>query len=79
MHNPNNPVDSNINILLSLDQKGVANIYKIMLGKNRNILTETSNKWNEKMNLDLTTFAIGRSFNKISITDNINLIYIYSV
>ena len=76
LHNPNNPVDSYMNILLSLDQKGVANIYKIMLGKNRNILTETSNKWNEKMNLDLTTSAIGRSFNKISIIDDIYLRYI---
>ena len=63
-------------ILLSLDQKGVANIYKVMLGKNRNILTETSHKWNETMNLDITTFVIGRSLNKISIIDEIYLRYI---
>ena len=45
-----------------------------MLGKNRNILTETSDKW--KMNLNITTFTVGRSFNKISIIDDIYLRYI---
>ena len=75
-YNPIDPADSYLNILLSLDQKGVANIYKIMLGKNRNILTETSDKWNEKINLNITTFTVGRSFNKISIIDDIYLRYI---
>ena len=51
----------------------MANIYKIMLGK---IFIETSNKWNEKMNLEFTTFAIRRSFNKISIIEDMYLRYI---
>ena len=76
LYNPIDPADSYLNILLSLDQKGVANIYKIMLGKNRNILTETSEKWNEKINLNITTFTVGRSFNKISIINDIYMRYI---
>ena len=49
MHNPIDPVNSYLNIVLSLDKKGVSNIYKIMLGKHNNILSETSDKWNEKI------------------------------
>ena len=40
LNSPFDPVDSYLNILLSLDKKGLSNIYKIMLGKNRNILAE---------------------------------------
>ena len=76
LYSPFDPVDSYLNILLSLDKKGVSNIYKIMLGKNRNILAEKSDKWNEKVNLALSSFTIGRSFKKISLIDDIYLRYI---
>ena len=42
MHNPIDPVNSYLNIVLSLDKKGVSSIYKIMLGNHNNILVETS-------------------------------------
>ena len=66
MHNAIEPVDSYLNVVLSLDKikKGESTIYRIMLGKNNNILVETSDKWNEKMNLSLLSFSIGRSFKK---------------
>ena len=76
MHNPIDPVHSYLNIVLSLDKKGVSNIYKIMLGKHNNILLETSDKWNEKMNLSISSFSIGRSFKKISTIDDTYLRYI---
>ena len=60
MHIPLEPVNSYSNIVLSLDKKGVSNIYKIMLGKNKNILVETSNKWNEKMELSISSLSMGR-------------------
>ena len=76
IQNPTDPVNSYLNIVLSLDKKGVSNIYKIMLGNHSNILLETSNKWNEKMNLNLSSFSIGRSFRKITIIDDTYLRYI---
>ena len=76
LENPTAPVNSYLNIVLSLDKKGVSNIYKIMLGNHNNILLETSNKWNEKMNLNLSSFSIGRSFRKITIIDDTYLRYI---
>ena len=44
MHNTTDPVYSYLNVVLSLDRKGVSNIYKIMLGNHSNILVETSDK-----------------------------------
>ena len=76
MHIPLEPVNSYLNIVLSLDKKGVSNIYKIMLGKNKNILVETSNKWNEKMELSISSLSMGRSFRKITIIDDTYLKYI---
>ena len=76
MHNPIDPVNSYLNVVLSLDKKGVFNIYKIMLGKNNTILVETSDKWNGKMNRSISSFAIGRSFKKISTIDDTYLRYI---
>ena len=76
MHNTTNPVNSYLNVVLSLDKKGVSNIYKIMLGNHSNILVETSDKWNENMNLNLSSFYIGRSFRKISIIDDTYFRYI---
>ena len=77
MHNPIDPVNSYLNVGLSLDKKkGVSDIYRIMLGKNNNILVETSGKWNEKMNLSISSFSIGRSFKKISTIDDTDLRYI---
>ena len=76
MHIPLMPTNSCLNTVLSLDKKGVSNIYKIMLGKNKNILVETSDKWNEKMELSISSLSMGRSFKKILIIDDTYLRYI---
>ena len=76
IQNPTDPLNSYLNMVLSLDKKGVSNIYKIMLGNHSNILLETSDKWNEKMNLNLSSFSIGRSFRNITIIDDTYLRYI---
>ena len=74
MHIPTLPTNSCLNAVLSLDKKGVSNIYKIMLGKNKNI--ETSDKWNEKMDLSISSLSMRRSFKKIIIIDDTYLRYI---
>ena len=51
MLNPIDPQNSYINILINMDKKGVSNIYRVMLGKNHNILDGLSQKWREKANL----------------------------
>ena len=76
MYNPITPVNSYLNILLNVDQKGVSNIYRIMLGKNRDILDKTSEKWNEKADLDLNSFLMGKSSKHISNIDDIYFRYI---
>ena len=72
MHIPLMPT----NCTVFLYKKGVSNIYKIMLGKNKNILVETSDKWNEKMELSISSLSMGRSFKKILIIDDTYLRYI---
>ena len=54
-----------------VDTKGVSNIYRVMLGKNNNILDEISQKWREKADLDLTSFLLSKSFRFIPEIDDI--------
>ena len=76
MLSPIDPQNSYINILLNMDTKGVSNIYRVMLGKNHNILDEISQKWREKANLELTSFLLSKSFRFIPKINDIYLRYI---
>ena len=57
MLSPIDPQNSYMNILLNMDTKGVSNIYRVMLGKNNNILDEISQKWREKQILNSQVFC----------------------
>ena len=59
-----------------MDKKGVSNIYRVMLGKNHNILDGLSQKWREKADLELTSFLLRKSFRFIPKIDDIYLRYI---
>ena len=69
-------IKTRYNTQLRTNKSGVSNIYRVMLGKNNNILDEISEKWKEKADLDLTTFLLSKSFRFISKIDDIYLRYI---
>ena len=76
MTNPIEPQNSYLNVILNMDKKGVSNIYRVMLGKNHNILENLSQKWREKTELELTSFLLSKSFRFIPKIDVIYLRYI---
>ena len=76
MTNPIEPQNSYLNVIINMDKKGVSNIYRVMLGKNHNILENLSQKWREKTELDLTSFMLSKSFRFIPKIDDIYLRYI---
>ena len=76
MLSPIDPQNPYINIILNMDKKGVSNIYRVMLGKNHNILDQISQKWREKADLELTSFLLSKSFRFITKIDDIYLRYI---
>ena len=47
-----------LNIVLSLDTKGVSNIYKMIVGNNRSIVEKACDKWNEKLTTKIETFSV---------------------
>ena len=59
-----------------MDKKGVSNIYRVMLGKNHNILDGISQKWREKADLELPNFLLSKSFRFIPKIGDIYLRYI---
>ena len=40
MYGPCSPCNSFLNIILSLDDKGVSNIYRMMIGRNKRIIDD---------------------------------------
>ena len=48
LHDLSLPCNSYVNIVISLDRKGVSNIYKMMLGRDKQIIENAVKKWSEK-------------------------------
>ena len=65
-----------LNIIISLDQKGVSNIYKMMIGRNRSIIDKVVGKWEVKTEVEINSFTVSRSFIRNSKVDDIYLRYI---
>ena len=70
------PCNSYLNVILSKDKKGVSNIYKQLLGKNDNIITNACTKWSDKISSRIDFFSMRKSFNKIQMVDDVYLRYI---
>ena len=62
LHLPTTPYNSMLNIILSLDTKGVSNIYKLLIGKNVSVVENATIKWNEKLDFQLDAFSLKKSF-----------------
>ena len=75
-HLPTKPYNSMLNVILSLDTKGVSNIYKLLKGNNSSVLENATNKWNEKIDFQLDVFSLKKSFSKIKMFDDVYLRYI---
>ena len=73
---PTKPYNSMLNIILSLDTKGVSNIYKLLIGKNVSVVENATIKWNEKLDFQLNAFSVKRIFSKIKMFDDVYLRYI---
>ena len=73
---PTKPCNSMLNIILSLDTKGVSHIYKLLMGKNASIIENATNKWNEKLDSQLDTFSFKKSFSRINMFDDVYFRYI---
>ena len=56
------PRNSFLSTVLSIDKKGVSNLYKILHQKGNHILQDISVKWENKTNLMLNPMDISRSF-----------------
>ena len=59
-----------LNIVLSLDTKGVSHIYKMIVGNNRSIVKKACDKWNEKLTTKIETFSVRKSSSRISMFDD---------
>ena len=70
------PCNSSLNIIISLDRKGVSNIYRMMIGRNEQIIETAVKKWSEKIELDICSFSMRKSFIINSKIDDIYLRYI---
>ena len=70
------PSNSYLNIILSLDNKGVSNIYKLMNGQLKEILDKAVKNWTDKVEIDINVFSIGGSSSKLSKIDDIYIRYI---
>ena len=73
---PTQPYNSMLNIILSLDTKGVSHIYKLLMGKNVSIIEYATIKWNEKLDFQLDVFSFKKSFSRIKLLDDVYLRYI---
>ena len=51
-----------LNVILSLDTKGVSRIYKLLMGKNDSIIENATIKWNEKLDFQLDVFFFQEIF-----------------
>ena len=56
------PCNSYVNIVISMDRKGVSNIYKMMLGRDKQIIENAVTKWKEKTELEISSFSMSKSF-----------------
>ena len=56
------PRNSFLNTILSMDTKGVANIYRVLNKKGNQIIGEVQHKWFEKIYLQFDTMEISKSF-----------------
>ena len=70
------PCNSYINIVISLDRKGDSNIYKMMIGRDRQIIEKVVKNWENKTELEISIFSMSRSFIINSKIDDIYLQYI---
>ena len=70
------PCNSYVNIVISMDRKGVSNIYKMMLGRDKQIIENAVTKWKEKTELEISSFSMSKSFISNSKIDDIYLRYI---
>ena len=64
-----------LNIIVSLDTKGVSHIYQLSKGKNNSIIEKANSKWNEKLDSQLEVFPFKKS-SRIKMFDDVYLRYI---
>ena len=76
LHGLSLPYNSYINIVISLDRKGVSNIYKMMIGRDKQIIEKAVKNWKEKTELEISSFSMSKSFTLNSKIDDIYLRYI---
>ena len=65
-----------LNIIDSLDTKGVSHIYQLLKGKNNSIIENANSKWNEKLDSQFEIFSFKKSFSRIKMFDDVYLRYI---
>ena len=72
-----NPQNSILNMIISLDRKGVSNLYKAIHGRSSDILYKRNSKWDSKASLILNTTEVSKSFIHTNVLfDNVYLKYI---
>ena len=76
LHNPIRPCNSMLNVILSMDTKGVFHIYKLLMGRNSSITENACYKWNEKLTSQIEVFLFKKSFSRIKMFDDVYLRYI---
>ena len=62
LHNPNRPCNSMLNVISSMDTKGVSHIYKLLTGRNSSITEKACYKWNEKLTSKGEILSVKKSF-----------------
>ena len=64
-----------LNIIDSLDTKGVSHIYQLLKGKKNSIIENANSKWNEKLDSQFEIFSFKKSFYRIKMFDDVYLRY----
>ena len=63
LHHEEQPDNSALNSMLNLSAKGSSRLYIIMKDSSNHILDNAADRWNDKTDLELLSFSIGKSFN----------------
>ena len=65
-----------LNVILSMDTKGVSHIYKLLTGRNSSITEKACYKWNEKLTSKVEVLSVKKSFSQRKMFDDVYLRYI---
>ena len=60
MYGPLSPCNSFLNSILSLDDKGVSNIYNLMIGRHKDISDKAVKNLTDKIEIEICCFSMSR-------------------